>query len=669
MLAGLTLMLLALPTDGARAVQIQPNPAASGPWLDRLNAWRFNTGVSLLTENSTWSAGDYDHALYMVKNDLVTHYETAGTPYYTVAGDTAAKDGNIFVSSSTGTTDTQAIDWWMQAPFHSMALMDPRLSSSGFGSYRQVKSGWDMAAAVDVVRGNSFSGGQFPVTFPGNGTTEPLTTFSGGEWPDPLQACSGYTAPAGLPVYIEVGGNVHTTVGPVHSFTSNGVPLSHCVIDSNNTALGSFLQERGAVILIPQKPLGTGVTYTVALTVNGVPHTWSFSVGSLAPVVTNPCTAVTASTAPVSPAAPGAQVLITGVATGCPNPRYRFWVRPPGGAWSIAQDYSASNTFNWTQTALSGSYSIEVDARNATESVAYDVVTNFAYSLSGCSAVSLAANPASPVNPGPSVVLTASPTCAATPVYRFWTRPPGGAWSIAQDYSASAAFNWATSGLARGSYALEVDVRSAGSTDAYQAVSNLNYVLGINSCAAPTLGASPVSPGATGTPVTFTATTASCANPRYRFWVRAPGGAWRVAQDYSATSTFAWHGDGVIGSYGVEVDVRDASESVAYDAVKNVTYTVGGCSAASLAPSPASGGLHGTAIALTASATCPGTPAYRFWVRASGGAWTVVQGYGTSNSYSWTPLVAGTYYLEVDVMDQGATGAYEKVYNLTYVVS
>src|SRR5207245_2301909 len=142
------------------------------------------------TENTTWDAGDVAHSTYMVKNDLVTHYETAGTPYYSVAGDTAARDGNIYVSSSTATTDESAIDWWMGAPFHSMGMMDPRLTSTGFGSYRQSKSGWDMGATVDVIRGNSFSGGTYPVYFPGNGATEPLTQYSGNEWPDPLQACS-----------------------------------------------------------------------------------------------------------------------------------------------------------------------------------------------------------------------------------------------------------------------------------------------------------------------------------------------------------------------------------------------------------------------------------------------------------------------------------------------
>ncbi len=184
---------------------------ASPAWLAEFNLWRATAGLAALTENSTWSAGDYNHALYMVKNDLVTHYETPGTPYYTTDGDSAARNSNIYVSSSTSTTDGSAIDWWMQAPFHELGMMDPRLATTGFGSYREVKSGWDMGAAVDVLRGNSFSGGTYPDYFPGNGSNEPLMSYGGNEFPDPLQACSGYAAPTGLPVSIQVGGNVATS--------------------------------------------------------------------------------------------------------------------------------------------------------------------------------------------------------------------------------------------------------------------------------------------------------------------------------------------------------------------------------------------------------------------------------------------------------------------------
>src|SRR2546425_532344 len=254
-------------------------PAAAGGWLDRFNLWRASAGLSILTENPTWSAGDYNHSLYMVKNDLVTHYETAGTPYYTAEGDAAAQNGNIQVSSTTATTDETAIDWWMAAPFHAMGMMDPRLTQTGFGAYREVKTGWQAGWTLDTIRGNSFTGGTYPVYFPANGTSEPLTPFSGNETPDPLQACPGYVTPAGLPVFIEIGGNISTTAGPTHSFTGNGVALEHCVIDSTNAALSSYLKSRGGVIVVPRVPLVAGVNYAVSLTVNGTAYSWSFTVG------------------------------------------------------------------------------------------------------------------------------------------------------------------------------------------------------------------------------------------------------------------------------------------------------------------------------------------------------------------------------------------------------
>jgi uncharacterized protein YkwD len=274
------IVLAVLPTLHAAATpRFHPATtlAANAPWLDRFNSWRASTGTSTLTENSTWSAGDYNHALYMVQTGQVTHSESTAYPQYTAAGDTAAQNSNIFVSSSTSTTDVQAIDWWMAAPFHAMAMMDPRLTQTGFGSYRNAAySPWQMGAALNVNQGAT-APGQYPVFFPGNGSTEPLTSFSGNETPDPTLACPGYR---GLPLFIEVGANVATTAGPVHSLTGNGVPLTHCVIDSTNPSFTNNLKWRGGVIVFPQQPLQAGVRYVVTLTVNGSPYTWSFAVGA-----------------------------------------------------------------------------------------------------------------------------------------------------------------------------------------------------------------------------------------------------------------------------------------------------------------------------------------------------------------------------------------------------
>jgi hypothetical protein len=256
-----------------------PTATACPGWLSRLNYWRSTAGLSPLGENAVWSSGDRLHSAYMVKNNLIAHDETPVTPYYTVAGDAAGNSGNIEVNSSLSFTDERAIDFWMQAPFHAMGMMDPRLQQTGFGAYRQNTSGpWRAGFTLDVIRGNSFTGGSYPVYWPGNGKTVPPRSYGGGEFPDPLQACPGYSVPTGLPVFLQVGGNVATTAGAVHSFTGNGAPLAHCVIDSHSPGVGANLTYRGGVIVIPQQPLQPGVVYVVSLKVNGLPYSWTFHV-------------------------------------------------------------------------------------------------------------------------------------------------------------------------------------------------------------------------------------------------------------------------------------------------------------------------------------------------------------------------------------------------------
>ncbi len=142
-----------------------------------------------------------------------------------------------------------------------------------------------------------------------------------------------------------------------------------------------------------------------------------------------------------------------------------------------------------------------------------------------------------------------------------------------------------------------------------------------------------------------------------------------MVQDYSAATTHSWPQTGLAGSYSLEVDVRDASETTVYDVVANGTYVVNGCSAAGLTANPANTGAHGTPITLTATSACPGTATYKLWISAPGGSWQVVQNFTTANTFSWAPATAGTYYLEVDVRDQGGTDSYEKVANITYSVT
>ena len=413
--------------------------------------------------------------------------------------------------------------------------------------------------------------------------------------------------------------------------------------------------------------LTNGQSYTVTVKATNADGSDSNS----ATVIPSPaCTAPTLTPAPPT-GATGSAVTLSATAASCTNPTYQFWVLPPGGTWYVAQDYGASNTFSWGGSATPGAYRFEVDTRQQTSSVAYDAVHDIDYSIAGCTAAHLTADSAPPQPPGTTVNLTGSATCPGTAQYRFWRRAPGGAWTIVKDYSSTNTLAWNTTGFAQGTYYLEVDARDQGATSPYEAVSNMTYALGPAACHSPTLTASPASPGASGSPVTFTSSSTGCPNPRYRFWIRPPGGAWTVMQNYGTASTFNWSSAATAGTYHVDVDVRDAASTASYDAVNNISYVVTGCSAAQLATDKPSPQLTGTAsVTLTGSATCPGTPDYRFWVRRPGGAWTVVQDYSPTATYAWNTasLPAGTYFLEVDVRDHGSTASYETVKNMSFTL-
>jgi hypothetical protein len=198
------------------------------------------------------------------------------------------------VSSTTAATDQDAIDLWMQGPFHALGILDPHLLQTGFGSYREsVPTTWKMAATLDVLRGRGSlpPSVTFPVEWPGNGKTVGLTTYGGSEWPDPLTSCSGYSAPSGLPIILQIGSGSLTPNVTAHSFRQGSAALDHCVFDETNYSnpdgnaqnlARSILNSRDAIVLIPRNPLVPGASYTASITSNSALVTWTFSVSSAA---------------------------------------------------------------------------------------------------------------------------------------------------------------------------------------------------------------------------------------------------------------------------------------------------------------------------------------------------------------------------------------------------
>jgi len=193
--------------------------------------------------------------------------------------------------------------------------------------------------------------------------------------------------------------------------------------------------------------------------------------GTVYTLTTVACTSLTASAAPGSPQASGTAVTITASSSGCPNARYEFWILRPGGSWTVAQAYSSSATFNWSTAGLpAGTYRYSVWVRDAASSAAYDTfVPGTAYTLTTtpCTSVTASVAPASPQGSGTAITFTASASGCPSARYEFWIQAPGGSWAIVQAYSASATFNWNTTGLPAGTYRYSVWVRDASSASSY----------------------------------------------------------------------------------------------------------------------------------------------------------------------------------------------------------
>lgn len=189
-----------------------------------------------------------------------------------------------------------------------------------------------------------------------------------------------------------------------------------------------------------------------------------------------PCNSITWNTPnPAGPQAPGAQISFGGVAGGCLNPQYQFWIQPPGGQWTIVQPYSSSSTFVWnTSGAATGTYLFDIWVKQFGSSAAWEthISPNPTYVLQTgppCTSATLAFSPTSPMKAGPSIQLTATSSGCPSPSYQFWILAPGGGWTILQSYSASATATWNTTGLAPGTYLFDVYVRQAGNSAPYEA--------------------------------------------------------------------------------------------------------------------------------------------------------------------------------------------------------
>jgi uncharacterized protein YkwD len=259
-----------------------PAHQSDAPWLAEINRWRAATGTAPVGENDALSIGAAKHAEYLIRNGpqasagAIAHTEQPGNPHYTPDGDQAAHTGDV----NNGTcTAMQAIDGWLQVPFHRLNILASWTRVTGYGDYGHCPD----SAAVLVVRGAAPVGLTKPVIFPPDGSTIFVGSMESGEWPDPLAASPGYSYPVGLPITVQLGSFVRTQLVSYEiTDETTGRGVQACGFDSvsfpGEERARAALTEHGAVVVIPRHPLKAGRSYAVLIQTTGHSFSAHFSV-------------------------------------------------------------------------------------------------------------------------------------------------------------------------------------------------------------------------------------------------------------------------------------------------------------------------------------------------------------------------------------------------------
>ncbi len=282
--------------------------------------------------------------------------------------------------------------------------------------------------------------------------------------------------------------------------------------------------------------------------------------------------------------------------------------------------------------------------------------------------VTLTADKVSPQIVNTPVVFTAAGSGGSSPYeYRFFDSVNGGPFTVVQNYSTTP--TWTLNTSVTGKHQIIVHVRVVGSTANYEQQASIIYSITVAPpppATGVTLTADKVSPQIVNTPVVFTAAGSGGSGIyEYRFYDSVNGGAFTVVQNYSTTPTWTLN-TSVTGKHQIIVHVRVVGSTANYEQQASIIYSI------TVAPPPPATGVTLTAdkvspqivntpVVFTAAGSGgSGSYEYQFFDSVNNGAFTVVQNYSTTPTWTLNSSVTGKHQIIVHVRVVGSTVNYEQ---------
>jgi hypothetical protein len=440
-----------------------------------------------------------------------------------------------------------------------------------------------------------------------------------------------------------------------------------------------YLYKKTAWVMVQDYGPSNTYTWTPKASDVGTPYTlqvWARAVGSTASYdVYRSTVSFDVMPAPLTltanvdfPTPPGSQVAwMATLASPGPAPQYQFQViNTANNTTTVLRSYSSSNQAQWVPLTT-GNFIVQALERQVGSPNPYDLIVNsptLSVAATPLTITSLTTPTTFPASTGTAIKWTARVKGGmAGPIqYQFWLYSTATGWRNAQPWGPSETFTWTPAWTDVGDYAVQVWVRSNGSTATYEAYLGTDI---FHIYQALQLTTSTLFPVAVGTTTTWAANVLDPnANLQYEFWVYSAASAqWSLGQGWGTVKTFAWT-PLVVGSYGLQVWARQVGSTAAYDAYASTgTLNVVSSPAqmVSLTSNVALPATAGTTIKWTAGATGGTAPLeYQFW-RQDAGTWRMVQDYSSAKTYTWitTATDVGQHAIQARVRSIGSASAYE----------
>ena len=348
---------------------------------------------------------------------------------------------------------------------------------------------------------------------------------------------------------------------------------------------------------------------------------------------------------------------------------YRVYYGTSTRNYTLSADAGNNTTFVVTGLDVSQDYYFAVRAYNGVGMMSplSAEVSQPAIVAPGTTTISsFTANRVSPFLTGTPVRWTAVATSKKGAVeYKFMLYSATTGWTIAQDYSQTATFDYTPTFDDAGAHSIQVWARTVGSPAAYEAWVGSNFDVATTPM---TVSADVDFPAPPGQPIRFTATVAGANGTlEYRFLLlnRATG-VWSDIRAYGTSNQATWTPTAT-GSFNVQVWARRVGSTASYQVwagTNTLTISRSPLTVTSLTSDVAFPAQTGTPITWTARVR-GGTAGpieyafYRFSVEKN--TWVVARPYSTSNTYVWTPGWGeqGNYVMQVWARNAGSTASYD----------